>query len=193
MTDAAMAGDARARRRMILTLVGIAAAAVVLYVIWQLIAASEEPTIRIKGGSVIIELDQAAWQDAGDMKWRHNGTRSDRQRYQASLATSAGKNCPAISNPITRVVVDSSEAQRQVTLSFQSQRTHVQPAGAGSQMVKDSERVLRLTGGDSQFVRKMTLHSPGSGQAWECEFAEGEFLQLTLCDKKEPCQPKHDM
>ena len=170
-----------AQRMMTVALVvGLAAAA--LWLILQFLAATAEPTIRIRGGSVVVEIDAAEWVEKGPPKWSHNGEERENERYTAQLTTSSGTTCPDITGPVEQVRIKTSDNQ-QVILIINNKRTLVNPGGG--ELKKEQPRVLRLVETkEGAFVEELHLHGTGTGAPWSCTFTmKGQFELLTLSDE----------
>jgi len=194
MTDSARIVDAKNRRRqqmMLLLLLGAAVAAA-LY-LWIKFARNE-PTIIIRGGSILFEVVGAEWIEAdpenpgGPAEWTHNGQGSSSKLYLPTLAAteSGGERCAPVPAEVDRVNVHSSRQGKAVMLHFRTEKTHLKPDNHDSLLEREGgqQNVLKLRKAsdqqeDDQQVQRVQLHKQGTA-VWNCRFEKGEFQSLTL-------------
>lgn len=192
MTSPATTPDRYGTRGISLLLMaaGIVGMFVILYLVWQIFIPGEEPTIKIKGGSVLVGIGEAEWveeelENQPTAKWTHNGRESRHERYFAHLVTAAGKKCDPIVNPVRQVTILSS-GKRRLVLNFNARRTVVNPTNG--KMVRETPRRLKLADSDDEHISEIQLREtrddgPVSGPPnWSCEFeSKKQFTQLMLC------------
>lgn len=159
------------------TLLGglLAGAAIAGAVLWclRLFRAGDEPPIRVKGGSLHLDLHKGGtWQRLGGSgKWRISTGQRSREEYCVSISGS-GKGC---SVPCGRRV--------KITYTDGARVDVVEIKAPGLNTMVESTRALTLASGGT----RLTL--PGSGfisrievDGHVCDFAQGEFDEAELTE-----------
>jgi hypothetical protein len=106
----------------------------------------DEPTIRVKNGSMVFEIINSSrrWAHASEGAWGFNRGRRANLVYTVDIGTT-NPDCPRRATG-SRIVVHSGSANVTLTIDANSKRTRLTPRE--SLRPEDSDRVLRHVGGD---------------------------------------------
>jgi Pyruvate/2-oxoacid:ferredoxin oxidoreductase gamma subunit len=168
-------GQGMSTTKKVLIGVGIAAAGVLAYSVL-----SEEPPIRVKGGSLDVEIrasNTAKWEPAGNEWNLKSGGTNISGNYNFTIVV--GNHC---SPPPTSVKeVNIAMAQEDIQIKSHFFKTKMKTKGYFQQV---SDRLLTYSGSDTLTVTV----KPGTGNnnQWQCTFPKDEFQELCLY-KGTPC------
>jgi len=151
--------------------------------------ASDEPPIRVRGGSLeaeIVSLDPVEWQEGqgADAKtwFLVSGGKNDKEEYVVKLLMSGG----TCDRPVPGLA-------KNVLIEFPAQTFDVQHTGKKSRIktkggiLRPFKNLIRFPGSQGHFVEKITFQPP-SGPKTECVFRENnQFVELCLCASSSAC------
>ena len=186
-------GDSQSMSTTNKVLIGVGIVAVGALAYALLAPASEEPPIRVKGGSLDIEIcsNSASWDDGGN-EWKVNSSSNYSNEYKFEIAV--GNNCASSGPPPDKVKevhiavgTTSVELRRHRSFpNFSKGKTKVKPKG-------EFERVnpARILANQNPGDVKITV-KPGYGNEphWSCTFPAGQFQDLWLNKGRLP--PAHE-
>jgi hypothetical protein len=159
------------------------------YLIYKATTAGEEPPIRVKKGSMTIEIlaaggEQWADEQAGNWGLQSDGENSGEQ-YKIEITTS-GMTCQSPPATAKRVVLSYSDGQtatfkhtlKKTKLAFKYNRNILRP----------NPKILEYTaaGDESQYVTEIAVHTPMGGEPWRCSLDTGQFVGLCLYANTRP-------
>ena len=169
-------GQGMSTTKKVLIGVGIVAVGILAYSLL-----SEEPPIRVKGGSLDIEIYSGgteSWGDAGnDWRLKSSGTNAS-GKYNFTIVV--GNYCTSSGTPPSIVKELTIElAGRRVTIKPRGvvAKTMITPKGDFSSVPNNPKVVANPNSGAVKITVK-----PGYGTAneWSCTFPEGTFQELCL-------------
>jgi hypothetical protein len=184
-------------KRLVGAAIGLIALGLIGYFIYQkFIAAGDEPPIRVKKGSMEVEIlanGGEEWKDETGGKWGlQSAATNARTEYVVRLKAS-GFVCTPESQP------EPPSTTAMATIEYSdSNRLLVQHVGLPTKLhflprnaQRDSVNVKLLkysaeTDDDSRFVQSIRFQ--GTGQPTTCTFTQGQFELLCLCADTSDCQ-----
>lgn len=161
------------------------------FLLVKLITTSDEPPIRVRGGSIeaeIVKPGSAYWDHAvtgSDHQWKvlSNGENGAEEYFLKVIRN--GGSCTG-AQPEKAKTVKVTQPSQTFTVRAVQKKTVV-TTGAG--VLKLSAARIKYAGLASHYVDSLWVQSPGSGAPWECQFRErDQFVELCLCKTKEACE-----
>jgi hypothetical protein len=148
-----------------------------------LLQLGDEPPIRVRNGSMKLELDRGEWKDNGD-GWSPSAGKNSggfTVKVESSPGYSCGPGQPVRGSEVLFSYSDSTEVK--VSSPGSSGRTKVQP--------KDTLRKASLTlleygqAGDQGYITAVEVKDGGT--RWRCEFKDGNALRvISVCPMPNP-------
>ncbi len=185
-----VAGRRPNRARMWITLA--AAAAVIGYVIFRILAAGDEPPIRVKnGGSVHLTLETSAskWEPVpGTNEWTHDGDPFPNPVFWA-FVTPSNHSCDAVQNPVRRVQITTNDGEVLTFGHDPGKRPRIAPQPGSALHLDSNDNTLLVSRGTNRFVARIELWRPGTDPEpdWACNFTSTQLDNLLLCPKQSGC------
>ena len=150
--------------------------------------AGDEPPIRVRGGSIEIELlplsaaqDKEYEEDPQSTepgkKWQIKGAAREKNRFLVVI-TSANPNCPGVVKDANKVEVSYSDGQ---VVGFQSPNQSTKITAHPNELNRPSRQRLTYAGASGAFISEIRL--TGGGQPFTCTFPRPDpTLQVFLLD-----------
>jgi hypothetical protein len=181
-----------------LQVVGMALAGFALLVglVWLFYArfASDEPPIRVRGGSMNAEIVTAAnarWRPGNNTPADRNnfyvesGGENDKEMYYVKLKR-AGGECD--SRPIPEAKRVEVDHHRDAAFDVHHLNKKTRITTKGGVVLTTNPKVVDYRGIDGQYVDGLRLFPSQGGQPWECKFtAKGQFIEVCLCTSESAC------
>lgn len=190
--DKARALTGRGDGRIALTrtqLIAITAGAALIgatvgFLIFSALAAGDEPPIRVKGGSVGVEIAEW-WEPSGANGWDliSSGANGPEEYYFKIVQT--GGTCTSATPPTVAKTVRIDHPNERFILQHAGHKTKLVTLGRAA---KQSPSVVHYEGAAEDFVTKIWVHDPGAGNPWTCDFTKkGQFKEACLCASAAQC------
>jgi hypothetical protein len=182
-------------KRLVGAAIGLIAVGLIGYFIYlKFIATGDEPPIRVKKGTMEVEILAGAaeeWIDEGGGQWALKSAATNaRTEYLVRLKAS-GYACTPEPQPPSTTTMATVKYSDNNTLLVQHvgvpTKLHFAPRNA--QRDSTNYKLLEYTpeGDDStRFVESIRFHD--TGQPTTCTFTQGQFEQLCLCPDEAACQ-----
>jgi hypothetical protein len=161
------------------------------YLLYLALSVSDEPPIRVKGGSMYLELATSdgtvEWEAAGN-SWNVKSNEKNWFHSYNFRITMSGGQCSSQTPPSevrsARIEYPTEDVKIGTKLNFKS------AADTNGNLRKESAKCLSLRTQDS--VTKVSVKPWPMGREWHCTFQPGQFKELCLygkndCDSQAYC------
>ncbi len=173
-----------AKRLVAVGLLAAFGAGLVVYAYLALTRTSDEPPIRVRGGSIDAEVAWY-WQDAGGGKWDLVSDGYAGGAYFFKLVQSGGDCRGSLPAQVTKLRLEhAGSASEDFTFQSNGSKTRVTTQGRAKPVASKSN-LLSYANGD--FVNRLWAHDQGGGQPYQCTFERGEFKEACLCKTAAQC------